>query len=111
MAVSKDQKRAAKAAWGERKADWSICAVRVGDAVWVKGVSDPAALERRLSFMLRTGGSNGAPAGMQAAFHEAGVISVEVVEKLDEDLSAMARETAMKDRLAHWAETLNATPF
>lgn len=111
MAVSKENRRAAKAAWIERKADWSICAVRVGDAVWVKSTSDPAALERRLSFMLRTGGSNGAPAGMQAAYREAGAVRVEVVERMDEDLSPMARDTAVKERLAHWVETLGATRF
>jgi hypothetical protein len=111
MAVSKDQKRAAKAAWSERKADWAICIVRIGAAMWVKAVSDAAALERRLSFVLRTGGANGAPAGMQAAFREEGTVTVEVVERLDDGLSDMARETLVKDRIAHWADELGATPF
>lgn len=101
-------KRAARAAWKEREADWAICAVRIGAAVWVKCVSDPAAFERRMSFMLRTGQGRGAAPGMMEAFREAGGVTVEVVERLDTDLSDMARETAAKDRLAHWAQRLDA---
>lgn len=109
--ISNDEKRAARAAYRDRDPKWAICVLRVGARAWVKCVADPAALERRMSFVLRHGRGRGAPAGMAAAFAEAGALSLEVVETLDPDLSAMARETRIKARLAHWAAALGAAPF
>lgn len=102
-------RRAAKAAFAERKAEWAICVVRIGAARWVTVKPDAAALDRRLGFSLRSGGA-GAP-GMREAFAGAGEVRVDVVERLDDTLSPMARDRLAQKRLAHWAETLGATLF
>lgn len=109
MALSNEDRRAAKAAWRERGADWTICALRIGDAVWLKSVPDAGAFERRIGFSLRSGGP--AAPGMAAAYARAGAVTVEVVERLDPELSDMARETLLETRLADWAERLGARRF
>lgn len=105
----KADRRAVKAAYRERKQDWSICAVRIGGQAWVKLHPDPRAFENRIGFSLR---QRGAPApGMLAAWDSAGEVTVEVLERLDPKLSEMARERVGEARLAHWAAALGATAF
>ncbi len=109
MAISRDDRRAARRAWVEREVTWTICAIRVGARVWVKCVSDPGALARKLGFMLRHGSRSGLAPGMAEADDGSGAVTVEVVETLDRDLSPMARETVAEARLAHWAGVLGAS--
>lgn len=106
---AKMDRKAAKAAWLERKEDWSVIAVRIGESVWVTLKPDAKALENRLGFMLRQGGET--TPGMRAAYAEAGELRVEVLERLDEDLSPMARERVGDERLEHWAAELGARAF
>lgn len=103
-------KRAAKTAWRERKADWAVVAVHIGKAVWVKLTPTPEALENRLGFMLRQGGA-GLPREMAAAVRDGGSLRLEVVERLDPKLSDLARERVGEERLDHWRETLGAATF
>lgn len=107
--MDKASRKAAKAAWAERRANWTIVAVRIGDRAWVTLTPDPAALERRLGFGMRTG-AGGAP-GMRAAYGEAGAVNVEALERLDTELSPLARERIGKERLAVWRERLGAVAF
>ena len=100
--TSKADRRAAIDAYKERTSDWAICAIRIGDHLWLKAVADPAAFERRMSFTLRTGSA--LTPDMAEAFRHAGQFTLDVLERLDPELSDMARETAIKDRLAHWAQ-------
>ncbi|GKY89068.1 hypothetical protein [Sinisalibacter aestuarii] len=100
-------RRAAKAAWRERKADWAVTSMRIGDSVWVKLTPDPVALENRLRFMLKQGGAGLAP-GMVAACKAHGEVNFEVLERLDADLSDLARERVGEARLAHWQAALGA---
>ncbi|MBV7409582.1 hypothetical protein [Maritimibacter sp. DP1N21-5] len=106
---TKADRRAAIDAYKERKADWCLVAIRIGQAIWVKVVADPAAFERRMSFTLRTG-SAPLPA-MGAAYRESPDVSVKVLERLDEDLSDMARDTMIKARLKYWMAELGAGRF
>ncbi len=107
--ISKEDRRAAKQAWRERKEDWAICAIRIGEAVWVSLTPDAKALENRISFMLRQGSEP--VQGMKSAHAEAGALSFEVLERLDPELSPMARERVGDERCAHWANTLSAQRF
>lgn len=107
--MEKTDRRKARDAWKERKADWAIMAVRIGDGVWLKLVSDPAAFERRMGFTMRTGS---APLpDMAEAYRAAGTVEIEVVERLDPELSDMARDTEAEARMAHWKEELEAKVF
>ncbi|MEJ1997134.1 MAG: hypothetical protein P8X76_03035 [Maritimibacter sp.] len=107
--LSQEARRAAKTAWRERKQDWVICAVRIGGSVWVELTPDARALENRIGFMLRQG-SEAAP-GMRAAYAEEGALSFEIVEKLEEDLSPLARERIGEERLKYWSAQLSARIF
>lgn len=109
--MDKENRRAAKTAWREREERWEIVAIRIGAQVWVRLTPNAAALENRIGFMLRTGGGRGLAAGMAAGYAEAGEMRCEVVERLDEDLSPLARERVGAARLAHWAEALGARTF
>lgn len=102
--MDKLDRRTAKVAWRERKLDWAIAAVRIGDQVWVKLTPDPAAYENRIRFMLRQGA--GPSRDMQAAWSAVQSVTVETVERLDPDLSDLARERIGEARLTHWTETL-----
>lgn len=104
--MKEPDRRAAKTAWRERRLDWAIVAVRIGAGVWLKLTPDPAAFENRTRFMLRQG--NGPGRDMQAAWEGARAVTVEVVERLDPDLTEFARERAGAARLEHWAEALGA---
>lgn len=102
-------RRAVKAAYRERTPDWAICALRIGDKVWVTATADCVALENRFGFMLRQGASR--IIGMDAAFAAAGGFTLERLETLDDTLGAVGRETLIKDRLAYWQHTLGAGRF
>ncbi len=104
--MDKMDRRAAKAQWRERKEDWAIASVRIGAGVWLKLTPDPASFENRVRFMLRQGAGLGGD--MQTAWTDTQAITVEVVERLDPNLSALARERVGAARLAHWAEILGA---
>lgn len=107
--ISTEARRDAKAAYRDRKQEWAIVAVVIGEAAWLTLTPDAKALENRLGFMLRQG--NGPMAAMNVAYREIGAIELEVLEKLDEALSPMARERVGKARLAHWADLRGADVF
>ena len=62
-----------------------------------------------MDFSMRTQG--GALPAMHAAYRAAREMTVEVIERLDADLSDMARETYAKDRLTELEKTMNAKAF
>jgi hypothetical protein len=82
-------------------------------ACWVGRAPDLSTIGNRIWFTLRHGGhSNKA---LQAAWnaHGADAIAFEIVEALEhkpED-SAYMRDRALKARLEHWREALNADPI
>ncbi len=107
--ISKENRRAAKQAWLERKEVWAICEVRIGAASWVSLTPDAKALENRIGFMLR---QRSEPVqGMKSAYAEAGEMRFEVLEWLDLELSPMARERIGAGRLEHWSAELSARIF
>lgn len=77
--------------------------------VWVGRAPDVATIQNRLWFSLRMGQSTH-PA-LQAAWarHGAEAFRFEIVEELAHDLSAYARQTALKDRQTHWLAQLGAS--
>jgi hypothetical protein len=107
--VTQQARRAAKAEYRERKQGWAIVAVKIGGQVWVTLSPNPQALENRLGFMLRQGA--GPVAAMNEAYKEAGAVELELLKKLDEELSPLARERVGKEKLAYWAERLGAAVF
>jgi hypothetical protein len=109
--MDKAARRAAKTAWRERAPGWAVVSVRIGARRWVRLTPDAGALENRLGFMLRQGGGYGLAPGMAAAYGAGGALAVTEVERLDAALSVFARERVGTERLAHWAQALDAAVF
>ncbi|WP_127903975.1 GIY-YIG nuclease family protein [Solirhodobacter olei] len=110
--MEKDARRAAVAAWKERAVDAGVYAFRAPDgACWVGAARSLGAAENRLRFVLRTGGP--APAELAAAWGGAGGegFRFEVLERLDAELSPMARARVLKEAVSIWRDRLAARPL
>jgi hypothetical protein len=108
--MSKSERKAAIAEYKKRKSVPGVYAVRCAATgqIWVGQALDIEAIETRIRFGLRT---NGSPQkSLQAAWNEhgEGAFSFEQLELLDGDGPATARDSLMKDRLAHWKGELKA---
>jgi hypothetical protein len=109
--MEKKDRKAALAAYRERKVEPGIYAVRCGASgeVWVGRAQDLPAVRNRIFFTLRQGSSPHRT--LQAAWntHGADGLAFEVLEVLDPEELELAFERALKDRHAHWLERLGAT--
>src|SRR6476659_6914489 len=109
--MTNEQRRAALAAYKERKTAAGIYAVRCAAA----GLQWPVlrttwAIRNRLWFELRLGSSP--HRSLQAAWQARGGdgFTFEVVQRLDEELDPYFRDRLLKERLAHWCTALAAEP-
>lgn len=103
-------KKAAIAAYKERKASAGIYAVRcvpTGDC-WIGRAPDLGTIQNRLWFGLKLGSSP--HRGLQAAWHTHGAdqFTFEELERLADEELPYVREATLKRRLAYWREMLNA---
>jgi len=110
LPMSKAERKAAIAEYKKRKSVAGIYAVRCASTgqVWVGQALDIEAIETRIRFGLRTGGSP--QKSLQAAWNAEGEdqFAFEQLELIDNDDPATARDGLMKDRLAHWKARLSA---
>lgn len=108
--VGKENRKAALAAYKERKSVAGVFAVRCGaaDTVWVGGAPDLDKIQNRLWFQLKMGGCP--HRSLQAAWnaHGAESLAFEIVEPLEDEELAFARATALKARVAHWVAAMRA---
>jgi len=105
------ERKAAIAAYKERKAAPGIFAIRCPSAgfIWVGQAPDLSTIWNRTSFMLRQGGhpKNDLQSVWSGCNGEG--FSFEELERIDDEkLTAMGVERVLKERLAHWAEELRA---
>lgn len=113
-AMKTSERKAATAAYKERKAAIGIYAVRclTSGQCWAGRGLDLGTVRNRLWFTLRQGGH--LQASLQQAWrdHGADAFSFEVVEQLkDEDQPASLRDRELKSRLDHWVGILDARPI
>jgi hypothetical protein len=108
--MRKEDRKAAVAAYKERKTIPGIYAVRCVPTgqVWVGSTPDLAAVQNRLWFGLRMGSSP--HRGVQAAWRDHGPdqFAYEEVERLLEEPDRYFRDKKLKERLAHWRAALAA---
>lgn len=106
-----DERRAAVAAYRERKAEAGIYAVRCAASgeIWVGGAPDLSTIQNRIWFTLRQGSST--HRSLQAAWraHGAEAFGFEVLERFDEEEVAYVRDRRLKEGAARWAAGLGAT--
>ena len=107
--MDRTSRKAAKTAAIKTPPEAGIFAVHVGDRAWVGATMRLDAAERRLTFMLRTGGVT-TPA-LKEAYAATGTARFEVLERLEEDIGQMTRERLLKERSDHWRQRLGAAQF
>ena len=104
------ERKAAKAAYRERRSAAGIYAVRCAASgqVWVGAAPNLDAIQNRIWFSLRHLGSAFRP--LQAAWKEHGEerFTFEELERLADDLNPILLRDLLKARAAHWQQTLRA---
>ena len=103
-------KRALSAAYKERKSVAGVYALRCATSsqAWVGRALDVEKVWNRLQFSLV--GRASPHRELQAAWnaHGASAFSFEILERLEEEALAFARDAQLKERLEHWREKLGA---
>jgi len=105
-----EDRKAAVAAYKERKVEAGIYAIRClpSGQVWVGSAPDLATIRNRIWFTLRQGIHRHRP--LQAAWVAQGsaAFTFEVIERLDAEEIGYVRDRLLKAGLARWAEELQA---
>lgn len=109
-ANGREGRKAAVAAYKERKSVAGVFVVHCVPAgrVWVGGAPDLGTIENRIRFQLKMGGCPHRTLQAAWSLHGADALSFEAVERLEEEEFAFARTAALKARVAHWVERLDA---
>lgn len=106
-----EDRKAAVAAYKERKVESGIYAVRCvpSDQVWVGSAPDLSTIQNRLWFILRQGNNQHRSLQEAWAAHGSEVFTFEAVEQLTDDDPGYIRTAALKLLHAHWIAKLNGT--
>jgi hypothetical protein len=111
--MKREERKAAIAAYKERKADAGIYVVRCGASgqQWVGSAPDLRTIWNRLSFALRQGDDH--PSSLQTAWreHGAGSFAFDVVERVDAEKLVYGGHRTLRDRVNHWVQALQAEPI
>ena len=109
--MDKQARKAAIAAYRERKVEAGIYAVRctATGAAWVGRAADLDKIRNRVWFSL--GHGSHVSRRLQAAWnaHGAEAFSFEALERVDPDEPPYVRDAQLSDALARWRESLGAT--
>jgi hypothetical protein len=109
--ISREDRKAAVAAWKERKPPAGIYALRClpTGQVWVGRATDLDSVERRLRFALRTASTPHRSLLAAAREHGEEAFTFEAVERFeDEDSSPEFVRSMLKSRVRHWQAELGA---
>ncbi len=111
--MNREDRKAAIAAYKERKADAGIYVVRcaASGACWVGSAADLRTIWSRVSFSLRQGDAR--HPSLQNAWreHGAGSFTFEIVERVEAEELDFGRDRTLRDRRNHWRGTLGAEPI
>ena len=108
--MTPEQRKAAIAAYKERKTSGGIYAVfcRVSGQRWIGKTADLDKIQNRLWFTLRQGGFRHTSLQTAWTTHGAAAFTLEIVEKLDDEALAFVRDRVFAERLAHWCRVHGA---
>lgn len=109
-AMNKEEKKAAIAAYKERKVDAGIYAVRCATTgeVWVGKTPDLDKAQNKIWFSLRLGSRFYGTLQTAWTAHGENAFSFEVLERLEEEENAYLRKKLMSARAGFWREKLGA---
>lgn len=106
-------KRAARAAYKERKLNAGVFIVRcaASNRSWVGAARDLAAAENKLWFGLRNGGAANAQMRADLLAHGRDAFAFEVLETVDPEKPPLYLADHLKERAAYWRDALKAEAF
>lgn len=107
--MKSEDKKAAIAAYKERKTVAGIYAVRCGPSgrVWVGQTPNLDTIQNRIWFALRQGSHSNRDLQQAFATHGSDSLAFEAIERLKDEELAYVRAALLKERAAHWRSTLN----
>ena len=105
--MNRQDRKAAQAAYREKKPDAGLYAVHAGGEIWVAAAPRLDTVENRLRFTVQQGGHPNKP--FQAA--ASGGYRLEVLEILDPETPDLSRDRVLKERLAHWLAETGGRPL
>ncbi|WP_050627954.1 GIY-YIG nuclease family protein [Bradyrhizobium viridifuturi] len=82
---------------------------RATGEVWVGQALDLDKIANRIWFTLRMGNHRNAELQRSWAAHGAYNLSLEMLERIEDEELAYVRDTLLKERVAHWRAQLNAS--
>jgi hypothetical protein len=108
--MKSEDRKAAVAAYKERKVEPGIYAVRCRPSgqIWVGGAPDLATIRNRLWFTLRMGSNTHRSLQEAWAAHGAEAFAFDILERLDEEEIGYVRDRLLKEAVARWVEELGA---
>jgi hypothetical protein len=103
-------RKAAIAAWKERKSVAGIFAIRctATSEAWVGQTPDLEKIQNRIWFTLRQGSHTCRSLQAAWAAHGPDGLTFETCERLEEEESTYIRDALLKERVAHWRKELSA---
>jgi hypothetical protein len=111
--LNREDRKAAIAAYRERKADVGIYVVRcaASGGLWVGSTPNLRTIWNRLSFSLRQGDARHAT--LQNAWREHGVggLTFEIVERVDVEDLDYGGDRTLRDKQERWRRMLGAEPI
>jgi hypothetical protein len=111
--MSKVDRKAALAAYKERKVAYGVYSLRCVPTgqLWAGSAPDLDTIRNRLGFALRQGNSPNRALQAASREHAAEQFDFVEVERLTEEMDPYFRGRLLKDRLAHWCAALGAQPI
>lgn len=108
--MNHDERKAAVAAYKERKVESGIYAIRcqAADRVWVGIAPDLATIKNRHWFTLRQGSHPATALQAEWAARGEAAFAFEILERIDDEIGGFTRECLLKDLLADLAAKLVA---
>jgi len=108
--VKTEDRKAAVAAYKERKVEGGIYTVRCAASgeVWVGSAPDLSTIQARLWFTLRQGVNPHRSLQQAWAAHGSETFSFEIVDRLAEEDRCAGQASRLRTLLARWKETLQA---
>lgn len=109
--MNNDDRKAAVAAYKERKLAAGVYAVRCGASgqVWVGHTPNLDTIQNRIWFTLRQGTNPNHDLQLAWAAHGGDTFVFEPLERLSDEESAYVRNAHLKERAAYWRGTLNGS--
>jgi hypothetical protein len=107
--MKSDDRKAAVAAYKERKSAAGIYAVRctASGETWIGQTLNLETIQNRIWFALRTSGHSNRELQRAWTAHGADAFSFEPLEQLKDEELAYVRDSLLKERFVHWRSTLN----